>query len=117
MKNSKLTTYSHRSIARSIKKNQPGSRLSKKAIPLVYLDCILFLEQVLRQSYVDVSVNGCKTITKKQIEKYGKVCLCHNLNDNVYIQVIKFLTQRFFAIINLSLENVKRIQTIGLPSC
>lgn len=76
MKNNKPATYPHRSIARSIKKNQPECRLSKKAVPLVYLDCLLFLEQVLRQSHTDVSIQGGKTITKKQIEIYGKVCDC-----------------------------------------
>ncbi|KAJ8099213.1 hypothetical protein POJ06DRAFT_256346 [Lipomyces tetrasporus] len=57
------------SLRRIVKKNAKDTNISKRADVLVYLDYILFLEELLKEASIEARQAGDKVLRQRHIER------------------------------------------------
>ncbi|KAK7208205.1 hypothetical protein BZA70DRAFT_273143 [Myxozyma melibiosi] len=67
--------YPRSSLRRIVKKNSKHCNISKRADVLIYLDYILFLEELLKRSTIEARQQGDKLLRQRHIERVTKTTL------------------------------------------
>ncbi|KAK9486760.1 hypothetical protein V1527DRAFT_437946 [Lipomyces starkeyi] len=63
------------SLRRIVKKNSKNTNISKRADVLVYLDYILFIEELLKESSIEARQVGDKVLRQRHIERAAEITL------------------------------------------
>ncbi|KAK9376158.1 uncharacterized protein V1513DRAFT_440884 [Lipomyces chichibuensis] len=63
------------SLRRIVKKNSKTTNISKRADVLVYLDYILFIEELLKESSIEARQAGDKVLRQRHIERAAEITL------------------------------------------
>ncbi|KAK9490281.1 hypothetical protein V1508DRAFT_425331 [Lipomyces doorenjongii] len=63
------------SFRRIVKKNSKTTNISKRADVLVYLDYILFIEELLREASIEARQAGDKVLRQRHIERAAEITL------------------------------------------
>ncbi|KAK9356931.1 hypothetical protein V1505DRAFT_374954 [Lipomyces doorenjongii] len=63
------------SLRRIVKKNSKTTNISKRADVLVYLDYILFIEELLREASIEARQAGDKVLRQRHIERAAEITL------------------------------------------
>ncbi|KAK9468765.1 hypothetical protein V1512DRAFT_257825 [Lipomyces arxii] len=60
--------YPRSTLRKIVKKHASGCKISKSADILIYLDYLLFLEELLKEANIEVRQNGEKVLRQRHIE-------------------------------------------------
>ncbi|KAK9386493.1 hypothetical protein V1515DRAFT_604796 [Lipomyces mesembrius] len=63
------------SLRRIVKRNSKNTNISKRADVLVYLDYILFIEELLREASIEARQAGDKVLRQRHIERAAEITL------------------------------------------
>ncbi|KAK9347451.1 hypothetical protein V1522DRAFT_402105 [Lipomyces starkeyi] len=63
------------SLRRIVKKNSKNTNISKRADVLVYLDYILFIEELLKESSIEARQAGDKVLRQRHVERAAEITL------------------------------------------
>ncbi|KAK9315324.1 hypothetical protein V1524DRAFT_429925 [Lipomyces starkeyi] len=63
------------SLRRIVKKNSKNTNISKRADVLVYLDYILFIEELLKESSIEARQAGDKVLRQRHVERAAEIAL------------------------------------------
>ncbi|KAK9332033.1 hypothetical protein V1520DRAFT_336233 [Lipomyces starkeyi] len=63
------------SLRRIVKKNSKNTNISKRADVLVYLDYILFMEELLKESSIEARQAGDKVLRQRHVERAAEITL------------------------------------------
>ncbi|KAK9364037.1 hypothetical protein V1504DRAFT_443399 [Lipomyces starkeyi] len=63
------------SLRRIVKKNSKNTNISKRADVLVYLDYILFIEELLKESSIEARQAGNKVLRQRHVERAAEITL------------------------------------------